>query len=47
MSDKRNGYIYIRDNEWFQLKNVYKLGISFSILNRKDTYITGESPKSP
>lgn len=42
MSEKRNGYVYLRDNKWFHLENVYKLGISFSLINRADTYNTGE-----
>lgn len=36
------GYIYIRTNEWCELKNVCKLGITKSIKNRNTTYITGE-----
>lgn len=41
-SDKKNGYIYLRNNPWFQMENVYKMGISFSLLDRGDTYKTGE-----
>ena len=36
------GYIYIRDNELCQLKNIYKLGKTSNIKNRNDTYITSE-----
>ena len=36
------GYIYIRDNEWFKQSNVYKVGITTSIIDRGNTYITGE-----
>jgi superfamily II DNA or RNA helicase len=35
-------YIYIRDNEWYKQLNVYKVGITTSIKDRGDTYITGE-----
>ena len=36
------GYIYIRTNEWCQMKNVYKVGITKSIKDRNNSYITGE-----
>jgi len=36
------GYIYIRTNEWCEMKNVYKVGITNSIKDRNNTYITGE-----
>lgn len=36
------GYIYIRTNEWCELQNVYKVGITNSIKDRNNTYITGE-----
>jgi hypothetical protein len=36
------GYIYIRTNEWCEIKNVYKVGITHSIKDRNHTYITGE-----
>lgn len=36
------GYIYIRSNEWCQMKNVYKVGITKSIKDRNNSYITGE-----
>ena len=40
MSNK--GYIYIRDNEWYVSSNVYKVGMTTSIKDRNNTYITGE-----
>ena len=40
MTDK--GYIYIRDNEWYREDNIYKVGITTSIKDRNNTYITGE-----
>jgi len=36
------GYIYIRDNEWYKIRNVLKLGITTSIKDRNNSYITGE-----
>jgi len=36
------GYIYIRTNEWYDLKNIYKIGITTSIKDRNNSYITGE-----
>jgi hypothetical protein len=36
------GYIYIRTNEWCELKEVYKIGITTSIKDRNNSYITGE-----
>ena len=36
------GYIYIRTNEWCELKKIYKVGITKSIKDRNYTYITGE-----
>ena len=36
------GYIYIRTNEWCELKNIYKVGITKSIKDRNNSYITGE-----
>jgi len=38
----KKGYIYIRTNDWFELKNVYKMGITKSIKDRNNSYITGE-----
>ncbi len=37
-----SGYIYLRDNLWFQHENVIKLGVSKNIINRGSGYITGE-----
>ena len=36
------GYIYIRNNEWCELKKIYKVGITKSIKDRNNSYITGE-----
>lgn len=36
------GYIYFRDNDWFKSNNVYKVGITTSIKDRNNSYITGE-----
>jgi superfamily II DNA or RNA helicase len=36
------GYIYIRTNEWCELKKIYKVGITKSIKDRNNSYITGE-----
>ena len=35
-------YIYIRDNTWYSSENIFKVGISTSIKDRNNTYITGE-----
>ena len=37
-----NGYIYIRDNEYYKTQNIYKLGITSSIKERDLTYATSE-----
>jgi len=37
-----NGFIYLRDNEWYKSLNIIKMGISYNIRNRESTYITGE-----
>lgn len=42
MSIIDKSYIYIRDNEWYKQSNVYKVGITTSIIDRSNTYITGE-----
>lgn len=45
MSDiiKRDAfYIYLRNNEWFQFRNVYKAGVTEYLVERGGTYITGE-----
>lgn len=36
------GYLYIRNNEWYELKDVYKVGITKSIKDRNNSYITCE-----
>jgi len=36
------GTVYIRDNEWFKLENVFKLGIASYAKDRSSTYITSE-----
>lgn len=36
------GYIYLRDNEWFKTYDILKMGISTSIKDRSNGYITGE-----
>ena len=35
-------YIYIRDNIWYNSENIFKVGITTSIKDRNNTYITGE-----
>lgn len=42
MSIIDKSYIYIRDNDWYKMSNVYKVGITNSIKDRGNTYITGE-----
>jgi len=42
---EKKGSIYIRDNEWYKLRNVFKLGISCNIKDRSSTYITSEVEK--
>jgi hypothetical protein len=36
------GTIYIRDNAWYRMENVIKMGISSFAKDRSNTYITGE-----
>jgi predicted helicase len=38
----RKGTIYIRDNEWFTMRNVFKMGVSSDAKSRSSTYITSE-----
>ena len=38
----KSPFIYFRDNEWFIKEDIIKLGITSSIIERGDTYITGE-----
>lgn len=40
--EDRKGYIYFRDNNWYKIENVIKMGITSSIKDRANTYITGE-----
>lgn len=40
--NENNAYIYIRDHQYYQLDNIYKVGITTSIKDRDNTYITGE-----
>jgi superfamily II DNA or RNA helicase len=41
MTDDKS-YIYIRDNHWYKYSDVYKVGITTSVKDRNNTYITGE-----
>ncbi len=34
--------VYIRTNDWYERENVVKMGISASVKDRENTYITGE-----
>jgi len=36
------GYIYVRDNLFYQSENVYKVGITRNLYARENTYKTGE-----
>ena len=36
------GTIYIRDNAWYKMENVIKMGIATFAKDRSNTYITGE-----
>jgi len=38
----QKGAIYFRDNEWYKTENVVKMGVSSSLIDRSNTYITGE-----
>lgn len=40
--NQTNGYIYVRDNAWYKMENVIKLGIASYTKDRNNTYITGE-----
>ena len=42
MTDGRIGSVYIRDNPWYRLVNVVKVGVSSSTKDRNSTYITSE-----
>ncbi len=41
MSTKK-GYIYVRENEYWSLYDLVKLGKTENIVNRESTYITTE-----
>ena len=36
------GTIYLRDNAWYKMENVIKMGISSTVKSRNTAYITGE-----
>jgi len=36
------GTIYLRDNAWYKIENVIKMGIASFAKDRSNTYITGE-----
>jgi len=38
----QKGFVYIRDNAWYKMENVYKMGIASYAKDREGTYITGE-----
>lgn len=40
--DHLKGYIYLRDNSWYRMENVIKMGIASFTKDRDNTYITGE-----
>jgi len=39
------GYIYIRENEWHNSKNIVKMGRTENLKNRDRDYLTGESER--
>jgi superfamily II DNA or RNA helicase len=39
---KETGTIYLRDNAWYKMENVIKMGIASFAKDRNNTYITGE-----
>lgn len=39
------GYIYVRTHKSYELHNAIKLGITENLINRENTYITGEIEK--
>ena len=42
-NNKKKGVIYLRDNQWFRIENVIKLGIASSAKDRENGgYVTGE-----
>lgn len=42
MKTPLKGYVYLRDNDWFQQEQVYKMGIMTNGKSRDGTYSTGE-----
>jgi hypothetical protein len=40
--NESKGVIYLRDNKWYKIENVLKMGISSFSKDRSSTYITGE-----
>jgi len=40
--NQTKGTIYLRDNAWFRMENVIKMGIASFAKDRSNTYITGE-----
>lgn len=42
MKTPLKGYVYLRDNDWFQQEQVYKMGIMTNGKSRDSTYSTGE-----
>jgi predicted helicase len=40
--NKSKGSIYLRDNAWYKMENVIKMGIASFAKDRSNTYITGE-----
>ncbi len=44
-NDREDGFIYFRDNDWYQSQNLYKIGITECLVSRGPQYITGEPRK--
>lgn len=40
--DQEKGYIYLRDNDWCSENNLLKMGITISIKDRENGYVTSE-----
>ena len=40
--NQSKGTIYFRDNAWYKIENVIKMGVSSFVKNRSNGYITGE-----
>jgi hypothetical protein len=41
-NSESTGTIYLRDNTWYKMENVIKMGVSSFAKDRNNTYITGE-----